>query len=182
MKKNSLFFFALIFVFFGCKSTQTKETGMSSLISFGYEGKVQRISKANEYTLDSEEFDLYFDWDADEYALCLFAHYKPTYQHKYTLPIACDDTEIFPLGSGRAEYPLDPSKGYVLTVSDSESFSYIFGDRKIDTENGFMLPVRTIADMSGKYDGDIYISFFSDFNKNRMIEQDEYATLTLHIH
>ncbi|MBP3709723.1 MAG: hypothetical protein J6I73_04895 [Treponema sp.] len=181
--KVSIILFCTVIVFFlfvGCRSVRDKNVFLTQLISISYNGETKSISEQQNYFLPSEKFDLYFEKEVQKTGICIFSYYSSDYQAKYKLPVKADDTVIFCSGCAMAEPSVDTEKGYTLIVNNEYSFSYIFGNKKIDTENGFILPVRYIADVTGKFNGGLYISFWADFNNNKIIEENEYAILTLH--
>ena len=166
-------------VFTSCKKTQKTSPDLASLISLISNEETNTLAQKQWYYLDSENFDLYFAAPLNKTGISIFAHYSAAYQDKYILPVKADDTVMFKSGCALAQGPLDPQKGYTLNVNSENTFTYIFGDRKIDTQDGFILPVRAIADATGNYSNNLYLSFYADFNGNKIIEPNEYAVLSL---
>lgn len=153
---------------------------LSSIMSVTVNGEKFNFDTKSDFYLYSENFDINFESIKTEQDIYVFAGANDEYVNKYSLPIKCDDTEIFPGGAALAENPLDESKGYSLSVNSPYSFHYISSDRRINTQDGAVIPVRNITDPFACFNGNLYISFFVDFNGNNIIEENEYAVLQFH--
>ncbi len=185
MKKSAVCFLASALLLAGCASGK-KENGLSKgstltdCITIKAEKKSFEISKTPDIALkDFNIFDICIDNVKRDEVVYLFAYHNTDYMNKYQLPIKTVDTENFAPGSGMAEYNLDPEKGYSLIMNSSDSFHYLFDERRINLENSCVIPVRKVTDPSGNFTDKICFSIFVDHNRDSIIQEEEYATFII---
>ena len=152
---------------------------LSKCISVKSGRKSFNVAKKSTINLKDYNFDICIDNITTEDDVCLFAFYNDEYMNKYKLPINKDDTDIFCPGSGLAENDLDAEKGYSLSINKPFTFHYLHAPRRINKENSCVIPVREITDPTGEFADKIYFSIFVDYNKNGIIEEQEYATFVI---
>ncbi|MBO4320139.1 MAG: hypothetical protein J5857_06690 [Treponema sp.] len=187
MKKFFGFLFACVFfVLTACTTTTTAAKGTSAAgntltdrITVKKGNRIYRISEKQNITLSDYIFDICIDGITTEDNVCLFAYHNADYMDVYSFPVNVDDTEVFAMGNGVAEYDLDVEKGYTLSLNEPESFHYLFDARRINKENSCIIPVRDVTDSEGNFTDKIYFSIFVDYNKDRIMQKEEYATFII---
>jgi len=88
-------------------------------------------------------------------------------------------TEIFNLGMAMAESPLDKEKGYTLSVNTINSMHCIGEDRRLNDKKGATIPVRSISDATGFLDDKVFLLFYVDYKRDRIIEENELSWIEL---
>ncbi len=175
----------LLLVLAACASgakdkTPASGNTLADRITVKAENKTFSISKTPVIVLkDFNIFDICIDKITREDVVCLFAYHNEDYMDVYDFPVDVDDTEVFAMGNGVAEYDLDVEKGYTLSLNEPESFHYLFDARRINNENSCVIPVRKVTDSSGNFKDKICFSIFVDYNKDRIMQKEEYATFII---
>lgn len=142
-------------------------------------GYSYRFSDKNYIFLDDENFDIRFEGLKRFQNIYLFAYYNDSFINKFDLPVKADKTDIFNQGMAIAEKSLDKEEGYTLSVNKLHSMHCIGEDRRLNDDKGATIPVREISDSTGFMDDKIYLLFYVDYKKDRIIEENELAWIEL---
>ncbi len=176
MKKN-IIIISLLFLAFNLSALSKYKIKVKDILQIKHNGQTYNVSDNTSFSFDSEEFDLFFSRLKKEQAVSIYASttysVDPIPYYTGNFPVDSSKT-IFAPGGGLAEYPLNPEEGYSLSVINFfNGFHYIYDERRINTKEGALLPVRKITDATGEYTNRIYLTFFIDFDNNSIIEENE---------
>ncbi|MBN1647208.1 MAG: hypothetical protein JW874_04175 [Spirochaetales bacterium] len=134
------------------------------------------------YLLRDAPFEIRIKEINEEIAVQIFIYHTGRMFEAIRFPLACDESEMFAPGTGIA-VDVDPETQEVdLYASEAgEGHNYIHNERRINTGGGAVIRVGGIAD---KYNRVMaaraaFMTLFADFNKNRIIEENELANIRL---
>lgn len=116
----------------------------------------------------------------EEDNIAVFASPRDRMLARYRLPVSTSDTLMFAPGTGIA-MPPNEDRRFFLRINRDMSQNYFSGDRRIHTGNQAVIQIKGIIDPYDQFAGKdtAYLTLFVDFNRNRMIEEDEVAELVL---
>lgn len=175
--KKILLIISLLCITFNLSALSKYKMQVKDIIQIKHNNQTYNVTDNTSFTFDSEEFDLFFNRLKKDQSVSIYTSstYSPNLIPGYygKFPVESSETTFAP-GGGLAEGPFNPDEGYSLSVINSfNKFHYIYDERRINTKEGAVLPVRRITDSSGEYTNRIYITFFIDFDNNQIIEENE---------
>ncbi len=178
VKKLSIFFvLSLLFI-----TNIIAQNNLVKKLYFTQQDK--QIPYNQSITLQNVPFEIHFKNISKDAYISIFV--TTDFDYEYETPTAnksidVNETIMFNPGTYLIKGKFNEKKGHDLTVVDSYGFNGFQYSERINRNSEAIIPVTSISDKSGLFNGTADFYFFVDYNNNNVIEENEFTKIKINI-